>query len=115
MKNNEELDLISCQLIALVGSAKSSYIEALQYAKNKEYKLSEEKIKEAKKVFIEGHNIHLRLLQMSTDDTFKIQLLLIHAEDQMMSCETIGLLVEELIQQQKRIDQLEEKEHEYGN
>lgn len=73
-------------------------IEALQLAKAGDFAKAQAKIKEAEECFVEGHHAHMELLTKQAEgETMPFDLLLVHAEDQMMSVETAKLLVEELI------------------
>lgn len=94
----EDLELICFKIISMVGSAKSYYIEALQEAKNGNFSKAKELIEEGDQNFIEGHKVHHELIaQEANGNKVEFSILLLHAEDQMMSTETIKLLVLELI------------------
>lgn len=100
----EELELIAFQIISLVGTARSLYIEAIQLAKKGEFALSKEKMAEGENIFIEGHKIHAKLIQQEANQNpVKINLLLMHAEDQLMSAETFKILADELIEVYQKI------------
>lgn len=96
----QEQELQICQLISASGTAKSMYIEAIQMAKKGEFDKAADLIKEGEKCFLQGHKAHSEML---TDLTSFTNLLLVHAEDQMMSAETIKILAEEIIDLYKRI------------
>ena len=59
----EGLELTAFQIISSVGTARSSYIEAIQQAKEGNFAEAESLIKEGDEVFVEGHNAHAGLLQ----------------------------------------------------
>ena len=69
-------------------------------------------IKEGSTVFLEAHKVHADLTQKaaSGEMTTPPNLILIHAEDQLMSAETCKILAVELIEAYKRISTLEAKE-----
>lgn len=91
-------------IIANVGMARSSYIEAIQAAKQGNYEEAEKLVKEGKAAFVEGHKTHAELITKEAQgDGFQCSLLLIHAEDQLMSAEQFGILSEEFIDLYKRI------------
>ncbi len=95
---SEELEQISLELIATSGTAKSLFVEAMNLAKIGNLDEAEDKMKEAKKVFIEGHKVHAKLLALEANDSnFRIPLLIIHAEDQMASVEVIEVQTEQII------------------
>lgn len=94
---NSELELIAMQLIVAAGNAKSSYMEAIQESKEGNEEVALYLITEGKKAALEGHAVHAKLIQLSGAENLPISLLLLHAEDQMMSCETILIVAEEII------------------
>lgn len=94
----EDLDIISCNIIASSGTAKSCYIEAMQAAHEGNFDKAENLIQEAKQTYVAGHEAHAKLLQMSAEGNLKeIPLLLMHAEDQMMNCETMEIMAQQII------------------
>ncbi len=104
----EELELISCQLIAAAGGAKSNYIEAIEASKNGKFDEAERLMKEGAQIYLTGHDAHLKLLQLSAEGNLNLPLLLIHAEDQMMNCETIKILAEQMIRTNRELCGLKE-------
>ncbi|MFU2205145.1 PTS lactose/cellobiose transporter subunit IIA [Streptococcus pluranimalium] len=93
----EQLEQISMTIIAASGTAKSLYIEAIQEAKKGNFEQANQLIEEGHQIFVTGHHAHAQLLQESAEGELPFSLLLLHAEDQMMSSETIKVLAEELI------------------
>ncbi|PKR83798.1 PTS lactose/cellobiose transporter subunit IIA [Heyndrickxia camelliae] len=102
---DENLDMISFQMISNVGTARSLAMEALFAAKGGDYALAEEKLEESNKYFVEGHRVHAGLIQKeASGDKVEFSLLFMHAEDQLMSTETIVLLVKEMVEMYKRLN-----------
>ncbi|MFV0381790.1 MAG: PTS lactose/cellobiose transporter subunit IIA [Breznakia sp.] len=100
----EGLELICFQIISNVGGARSCFIEAIQYAKTGDYEKAQEAICEGEKLFTEGHHAHAKLIQNEANETMgSITLLLIHAEDQLMSAEAFKILATEFIDVYKKI------------
>lgn len=94
----EGIELISFQIISFVGSAKSSYIEAIQCAKDGYFEKAKQKMQEGTDSFLLGHNIHANLIRkFANGEVIEFNLLLMHAEDQLMSAETIRLFAEEFL------------------
>ncbi|MFV0379447.1 MAG: PTS lactose/cellobiose transporter subunit IIA [Anaerorhabdus sp.] len=94
----EKMELISFKIISNVGSAKSCYIEAMQLAKKGLFQEAQAKITEGEEIFVKGHLAHAELIQSeASGEKVEIGLLLMHAEDQLMSAETIKLMAEEMI------------------
>ncbi|MFJ7934464.1 PTS lactose/cellobiose transporter subunit IIA [Sporosarcina sp. NPDC096371] len=106
----EKLELVSFQIISSVGLAKSSYIEAIQEAKKGNFEKAKACINEGKNSFAQAHKAHFELIQSEArGDVINPTLLLLHAEDQMMSAETCKILAEELIENYERIIALEKR------
>ncbi|KAB2329310.1 PTS lactose/cellobiose transporter subunit IIA [Cytobacillus gottheilii] len=94
----EGLEAAAFQIISNVGTAKSLIMEALFAARAGNYQEAEEKLTESKQYMNEGHHAHMDLIQQeASGEKLPFSLLLMHAEDQMMSAETIRDLVSEMI------------------
>ena len=89
-------------IITYAGMAKSSYMEALGFAKQEKFSESDDKLKEGSRYIVESHHIHADLLQkeMSPEEP-QISLLMAHAEDQLMGAEMLKLVIMELIELHK--------------
>lgn len=106
----EGLELISFEIISTVGTAKSCFIEAIQEAKLKNFKRSAELLAEGDAYFTEGHRKHVQLIQKEAQgEETKPNLLLIHAEDQLMSAEAFRIIAEELIEIHQALQDLRNK------
>lgn len=100
----ERMDLLSFQIISTVGTARSMYIEAIQAAKNGNFKGAEELITEGALLFTQGHHAHAGLIQQEANgDKIAFSLLLMHAEDLLMSAEAFKILAEEFIDLYQRL------------
>lgn len=100
------IEEISFQIIAAVGTARSLFIEAINEAKNGNFELAENKIKEGHQVFNQGHKVHLGLIAQEADENQEsvgFNLILMHAEDQLMSAESFGILAEQFVDLYKKI------------
>ena len=107
---SEEFELICMQMITNSGSAKSSYIEAIQKAKAGDFEGATDCLEAGQQEFLKGHEAHFGLLQKETNgEQVGGSLLLIHAEDQLMSAEGFKIIAEEMIAAYRRIDELEKK------
>lgn len=109
MNNMEDIEIISCQIIAASGGAKSNYVEAIGLAKEKKFDDARRLIKEGAKIYLEGHEAHVKLLQLSAAGELEIPLLIMHAEDQMMNCETMKIVAEEMIEQYEQMEKLSQE------
>ena len=102
---NEEI-LTSCfQLITFVGTARSCFINAIQCAKAGKYEEAADMLKQGDEAFVLGHHVHSDLAEKETNGEMeKVGLLLLHAEDQLMSAEGFRTIAEEFIAVYKRMD-----------
>ena len=101
----EGIELISFQIISAVGTARSMYIDAIQLAKDGKISEAEAMMEEGQKVFVEGHHAHASLIQKeAAGEKTEFALLLMHAEDQLMSAEAFGILAQEFIDIYKKLN-----------
>lgn len=92
------IEFVCFEIITNVGSARSSYIEAIQNAKTKDFEAAKECMQQGKAFFLEGHRAHSKLIQQeASGEKAEFSLLLIHAEDQLMSAEGFEILAKEFI------------------
>ena len=91
MANVEQISQVAMQVITYSGLAKSNYRENDQTA-------YEQSMSNGDESFSQAHEAHLQLLQqeMNTQEP-QITMLMAHAEDQLMSAETIKTLIQEII------------------
>ena len=102
----DNLELVSFQIISAVGVAKSFYIEAMKIAEKGDFDLA--KIKEGDQEFVKGHEAHAGLIQKEANGEKVVpNILLMHAEDQLMSAETIKMMALEIIKLNQRLYSLE--------
>ncbi|WP_416325391.1 PTS lactose/cellobiose transporter subunit IIA [[Eubacterium] hominis] len=103
----DNLELICFRIITAVGTARSLFIEAIQEAKNGDFIKAKELIEEGDKCFVEGHKAHAQLIQReASGDTINVSLLLLHAEDQLMSADGFKTIAEEMIELHKLISKI---------
>lgn len=104
----EGLELQCFQIISAVGSARSLYIEAITEAKRSHFEKAEEMMKEGEAMFTQGHKAHASLIQKeASNQKVEVSLLLVHAEDQLMSAESFKIIACEMIETYKRLHALE--------
>lgn len=93
-----EMERICFQIISASGMAKSSYIEAIACAKQKDFDQARHLIEQAEEYFVDAHKVHAQLIsQEAGGQVVDVSLLLMHAEDQMASCELAKFFASELI------------------
>ena len=99
------LELICFEMIASNGSARSYFIEAIGEAKEGDFEAAEKLMEEGENMLTQGHHEHAKLLtQEASGEKVPVDLLLLHAEDQMMSAETFRIMANEMIEIYKRLE-----------
>lgn len=94
----EGLEMAAFQIIAAVGSARSLYIEAIDLASEGNFDEARAKIKEGEEAFNGGHQAHGELLtKFANGELPPMDILMTHAEDQLMSAEAFGILASKFI------------------
>lgn len=93
-----ENEQVAFSIILHAGDARSHALEALKYAREQKFAEAEESIALAKKQLIAAHQIQTELLQSEARGEKKeINLLLIHAQDHLMTAILAKDLIEEMI------------------
>jgi len=96
MTKDEEIKL--SQMISLAGMAKSSYVTAIEKAKGGHFEEAREIIAQGDDYYSQCHKIHAQMLSENVETLdCNVHLFLVHAEDQMMSVETIKIMAEQMI------------------
>ena len=94
----QELTNVSCEIIAKVGTAKGLFVEAIETAAAGQLDQAHALLSEGEQIFNQGHEAHGQLLsQFAAGAEVKVDLLLVHAECQMMSAEDFKVIAEEVI------------------
>lgn len=105
----EDLELICFQIISHAGTAKSNYIEAMAKAKDGDFKKASELINEGIEEYRLAHKAHSSLItEEASGNKVEVGLLLMHAEDQLITTEVIKVVAEENIQLLKEIRKIDE-------
>lgn len=92
------------EIIACVTTARTCYIGAIDASIEDNIEEANRLMHEGREAFLKGHNAHAKLLQTtSIGKTVQLDLLLAHAEDQLMSAEAFGILAEKFIALQKKM------------
>lgn len=102
-----ELETIIFELISQAGNAKSMMFEALDEIKNGHIEKSRQIMKEASTELNKAHNAQTKLIQSEINgDKVDVSLLLIHAQDHLMSAVQTEDMIQILIEQQSQINEL---------
>lgn len=99
------IELVCFEIISNVGLARSLFIEAIQSAKEGDFDQANKLIEQGNEAFVKGHHSHVNLIQNEAKgEKTEIVLLLLHAEDQLMSAEAFGILANEFVDLYKKIE-----------
>lgn len=100
----EELSQVAFQIITHAGEAKSEAMMAIYDAKENKINEAREKIDKANKAMIIASEQHFELIQSEAQgNRIQIPLILMHAEDQLLSTQTLILLAEEIVNLHEKI------------
>ncbi len=103
MEENESLHLSCFEIISQVGMARSCYVEAMDLACDGSFDGARAKAEEGDAFFTAAHGVHTALVtQAAQGEAAPVDILLIHAEDQLMSGEDFKILSERLIRLAER-------------
>lgn len=104
--NKKTFNQIAIEIIAYSGDARSTLILALKNARNSEFNIANKQIKEATELLNSAHKIQFSLLQQEAlGQNQQITLLMLHAQDLLMTGMLLKDLVEELIYLNKKWNQ----------
>ena len=101
----EGLELTAFEIISAVGTARSTYIEAIQKAKTGDFEGARKMISEGDEMFVQGHHAHAKLLTYEAENGqgSALSLIILHAEDQLMSAEGFKTIANEFIDLYERL------------
>jgi PTS system cellobiose-specific IIA component len=95
----EEITNISCEIIALAGSAKSAFIESIRAAKDGDLNKAKELFDIGSGQFLQAHEIHANLIKRFADgDEIEMNILLVHAECLLTSAEDFKVISREIVE-----------------
>ncbi|WP_284138985.1 MULTISPECIES: PTS lactose/cellobiose transporter subunit IIA [unclassified Virgibacillus] len=107
----EEIQMISFQIILHAGNARSYAMEAIALAKDYRFREAREKIADADEAFNEAHHMQTKLLQEeASGNPTVVTVILVHAQDHLMTAMTVKDLANEMITMYEKIEQVEGKQ-----
>ena len=86
----EELELITVEIVAYAGDARSKYVEALNYANEGNFGEAEKLIEEASELINEAHKVD-------------VSFLMVHAQDHLMTVMLLRDIVKNFVNLAKKI------------
>lgn len=94
-----DLEMAAMTLVGNAGESRSLTFEALRAAKIGDFDLAEHKLAEAKEAALRAHGIQTELIcaEADGDEGIKIGLLMVHAQDHLMTAILARELVEEMM------------------
>lgn len=99
----DNLELVSFQLISNVGEARSALFEAMRAAREECFEEADRLVIDAEDSLVKAHESHSSLImQEASGDKVQISLLLMHAEDQLMTTELLKGMAKEVILTHKK-------------
>ncbi len=100
-----DLEMVAMELVGNSGESRSLSFEALHASKEGNFDLAAEKLKEAKKKMLKAHEMQTELICKEADgEDFKIGLLMVHAQDHLMTSILARELVEEMVDLYKKLE-----------
>lgn len=101
----EELQLAAFEIILHSGTARTSVHEALDAMKNGAFQEAEEKLAAADEELLQAHHAQTDLLQKYTSGTeIKIEIIMVHAQDHLMTTMTLKEVAIEMMHMYKKIN-----------
>ncbi|MGX7149971.1 PTS lactose/cellobiose transporter subunit IIA [Enterococcus ureasiticus] len=98
--NEQEMDIF--KIISSAGDARGSAFEALRLARKGDFEAAAEKMKEAKEQSLTAHEVQTKLITDEINGTPRESgLLMIHAQDHLMTSILARDLIEEMIEMLK--------------
>ncbi len=98
----EKMEEIVMSLVGFAGEGRSYAFEALRSARKKDFVTADEFIKKCSEALLEAHHIHTKLIQDEINgNPTKISLLMVHAQDHLMTALLAKELIEEMIADKK--------------
>ena len=110
MINFEQQVDIAFKIINQVAASKKTINDAIALAREGKIKEANDKVKQARNELGEAQRFHGDLVQKeAAGEKFNVTLLLMHAEDQMMTTENLIMIATEMIHMYEKINVLQAK------
>ena len=100
----EELELVTVEIEAYAGDARSKYVEALNYANDGNFEEAERLIDEAAELITEAHKVQTSMIQMeAAGNKVEVSFLMVHAQDHLMTVMLLRDIVKNFVNLAKKI------------
>ena len=101
----QEVNNLSCMIIANAGDGKSSCMEALDYAEAGDWEAARQALAVADEAIVKAHEIHTKLLEEARDPAaLPMTMMLIHASNHLSAAEISREFAERLLRMQAQKD-----------
>lgn len=102
--NAEELQVAAFEIILHSGTARTEIHEAFALMRQEEYSQAEEKLETANSELVEAHHAQTKLLQdYASGVEIKIEIIMVHAQDHLMTTMTLLEIAKEMLELHKKI------------
>lgn len=103
--NTEELQVAAFEIIFHSGTARTEVHEAFALMREGKYAKSGEKLEVANTELVEAHHAQTKLLQdYASGVEIKIEIIMVHAQDHLMTTLTLLEVAKEMLELHKKID-----------
>ncbi len=103
--NQEELQMVAFQIILHSGTSRTLVHEAFQAMRSSDFETAEQKLEEANTELTEAHKAQTSLLQQYASGVeIKIEIIMVHAQDHLMTTMTLREVAVEMLHLHRRID-----------
>ncbi|WP_270458033.1 PTS lactose/cellobiose transporter subunit IIA [Lactobacillus gasseri] len=92
------------EIISHAGEARANLYDALKETRKRNYDKADKLMRSADKEMNAAHNVQTALITDDLKNEVKISLLLIHAQDQLMTTMSEQTLIQQMIEMQKQIN-----------
>lgn len=105
--DDQQLELVCFTLISAAGAAKSSFIQAIDEARAGKFNEADELIKQGEEYLLQAHAPHSEMVQKeAAGEHTEVNILFVHAEDQMATTETFKVMAEQFITEAREMAEL---------
>ncbi|HEM6304216.1 TPA: PTS cellobiose transporter subunit IIA [Streptococcus suis] len=103
--NQEELQVAAFQIILHSGTARTEVHEAFAAMRAGDYETASEKLETANTELVEAHHAQTKLLQdYASGIEIKIEIIMVHAQDHLMTTMTLREVALEMLELYKRMN-----------
>ena len=102
--NEEELRVAAFEIILHSGTARTEIHEAFALMRENQFSQAEEKLETANVELVEAHHAQTKLLQdYASGVEIKIEIIMVHAQDHLMTTMTLLEVAKEMLELHKKI------------